>query len=1369
MSQVSYGTITITDTNDIERIYIEYCRSTSNQLDTSVNPPVVPNITVAWGEKTPSWVNGQYIWQRSVIKKTGSTNLTYGTPVCLTGAVGATGAAGRGLTATVTKYCNYGTGEPAANYSGWVDAPPSYDSSKPNYWVKITNTYSAAPTSENIIYKDEALTKAVTDAAIANSIAQQTIEDSQGAMSQAASAVKEVKRIWFAKATSDPPKAPPETGVTTGSASTHNSWSIVKPAENPSYPYYFYCDQTCTNGGVYSHSEILLEADPYTVNALNVRTKNFFHGKDSTYDGWFASGRATSEGLDESNAATYHYNARFAASHVTLGYNKTPVIDLDGTSGAINIYRLPTINSSTGLVTTAGKIGAKLNASVLTFYNTSGTATSTFGDSIALASNGASITVGSTGTGKYNTYIDAQGLYLRTGTTSYATLKANGLVLSRGGVEAGTKNTNDYIYVYSHDDATNHTLAINNSGNKYDWRIIAGKNFGVDKAGNLYANEAHISGEITASKLTISSNATISDTSGLIRNDAIDIGGRNLFGHGSDCSESLDGMNNVGFSITTEDGFKCAHASGEMGAGGKYLQSRIPFTPKPNEVMTISAWVKIKNIVYGTGNPSSMCEFYTGGQTDPTDNKWYSYNTIASYLDGTKLAASVSGLSHLFTNLIKDTNWHKVDFVLKWQNFAFTANLAPYIFFRNATGDLYIRNIKYERGSKATDWTPAPEDAIGEGTNLLYNSAVGKIGGQANKGWRASGGVVSHINLDTSPVAGVTGAVRVMNNGSSAIQIGIAQDGFTNRFIAGELYSQGAWIRGSSAFTCYLQPIWNDANNTGHGNDFAITTDWQYYKVEGLKLLGTQQSTYSAGYFYARNVPTGGWVEVCGMKLERGSKATDWTPAPEDVASDIEDASMVAKNYLSFTESGGLNIGYTGKTERTNIKADGMRIYDSTSSTIPVAEFLNTGAQIGKTGESHLKMDYHSMQLIDKEGDTYFYVSDLRSNHTATDEYGEGFYAVITDTYTSDGLSMSYNLSNPPLSVNYKVYIDGIEESDVEKTDKKFTLATAPAAGAVITATYPTTDQAVKAYTAGTRKNNRTIGVMSFAEGVDTTASGVASHAEGNDSVASGDTSHAEGFFTIARGYYSHAEGNGTMASGFASHAEGNGSTASGYGSHAEGCFPTTASGDASHAQNYGTVAQGFAQTVIGTYNKKQGLPTRWQRTDTDYAFIIGNGENDTDRSNALTVDWKGNIEASGNITSAISACGAVGTADIALSTSEKKITLSTNRGNVGNYLSNWNGGVTCYKSGYVEVSAGIYFVSGFTANDLVHLVIKKNSTNIINAVHRLPGNYDYYSVAPIVYSVSEGDTFYLFAYNQTAARGQINAGVSSWLTVKYL
>jgi hypothetical protein len=166
-------------------------------------------------------------------------------------------------------------------------------------------------------------------------------------------------------------------------------------------------------------------------------------------------------------------------------------------------------------------------------------------------------------------------------------------------------------------------------------------------------------------------------------------------------------------------------------------------------------------------------------------------------------------------------------------------------------------------------------------------------------------------------------------------------------------------------------------------------------------------------------------------------------------------------------------------------------------------------------------------------------------------------------------------------------------------------------------------------------ENSTATGNYSHAEGRESIASGYVSHAEGEETVASGGRSHAEGSTTTASGNFSHAEGWHTTASGAESHSEGLSSTASGEQSHAEGSH-TTASGDYSHAEGGSTVASGIAshasgtgtvagymnQTAIGAYNANQ---------NTTY-FEIGNGTADNARSNAFTVDWYGNVVASGGI-----------------------------------------------------------------------------------------------------------------------------------------
>lgn len=74
--------------------------------------------------------------------------------------------------------------------------------------------------------------------------------------------------------------------------------------------------------------------------------------------------------------------------------------------------------------------------------------------------------------------------------------------------------------------------------------------------------------------------------------------------------------------------------------------------------------------------------------------------------------------------------------------------------------------------------------------------------------------------------------------------------------------------------------------------------------------------------------------------------------------------------------------------------------------------------------------------------------------------------------------------------------------------------------------------------------------------------------------------------------------------------------------------YMTEASGQRSQAQNNGTIAASWNQTAIGSYNERDSIGK--------YAFIIGNGESNNTRSNALTVDWSGEVTHSGDGTISI-------------------------------------------------------------------------------------------------------------------------------------
>ena len=485
MAQVSYGTITITDTNDIEEIFSLY--GGSNDVNTSPSYTFVA-VTggIIWKRNVSAITNYKYIWQITAITKTGviidSSNWQqfYGTPIRITGEEGNDA---RNITA-VTPYYYLSSSSSSQVDGSWSTSPSAYPATGTYYyWTKTITTYDSGNPTESSPVLDMFLTNAAKDArdannaaAIANSISQSANENAQGAMAQAASNINEVVRLWQAKSVHSTP-LPPSVEVIDGSTSRYDSWSNIKPTATDTYRYFYYCDQSKTGGGIVTWSEVLEDTSylsTYEINALGVKTKNFFKGLDSSYDGWFASGRTTDSGLNVNDATTYYYNARFAATHIALGYNKTPIIDLDGSSGSIKIYRFPTINSN-GLVTAAGALGMQLSATSLNFYKP------------PVGNNNPEIA---------------------------ATLDTNGLILEHGGIRAGTARTNNFVYLSSTEFAdaisghSNGTIAIDNY-QKTNWKQIIGNNFAVDSNGNLYANEANIKGTIKADYGYISSGIVI--------------------------------------------------------------------------------------------------------------------------------------------------------------------------------------------------------------------------------------------------------------------------------------------------------------------------------------------------------------------------------------------------------------------------------------------------------------------------------------------------------------------------------------------------------------------------------------------------------------------------------------------------------------------------------------------------------------------------------------------------------------------------------------------------------------------------------------------------------------------------------------------
>lgn len=162
------------------------------------------------------------------------------------------------------------------------------------------------------------------------------------------------------------------------------------------------------------------------------------------------------------------------------------------------------------------------------------------------------------------------------------------------------------------------------------------------------------------------------------------------------------------------------------------------------------------------------------------------------------------------------------------------------------------------------------------------------------------------------------------------------------------------------------------------------------------------------------------------------------------------------------------------------------------------------------------------------------------------------------------------------------------------------------------------------------RDKDSTVGVRSVALGNGVRAEGAYSVALGHISSAGGDMScaiaggkalgshsFAVGMETFAREMSSYALGDFTEANGMNSYALGSNAVTNGLCSYALGHY-AKANDFCSYALGNHTIANGTSQFVLGKYNIED--------IENKYAYIFGNGnEYEETRSNAYTLDWKGN------------------------------------------------------------------------------------------------------------------------------------------------
>lgn len=201
----------------------------------------------------------------------------------------------------------------------------------------------------------------------------------------------------------------------------------------------------------------------------------------------------------------------------------------------------------------------------------------------------------------------------------------------------------------------------------------------------------------------------------------------------------------------------------------------------------------------------------------------------------------------------------------------------------------------------------------------------------------------SALSLLTETVNGIK--LTAAGNTQECIGIPLANNGSVNNnedvilsFEArGNITSVGQfyWIQASGS---------NPSSTNWLNGSSSITlseTNWTKFTTNVKNAQANVRTCTKILIFYnLGSTNSGKWIEIRKgtLKLERGNKATDWSPAPEDVDANISKAAQTATNFLTTVDSTGLLV------HRANNTNSGVKITDD-------VDIIRNGESVANYGE----------------------------------------------------------------------------------------------------------------------------------------------------------------------------------------------------------------------------------------------------------------------------------------------------------------------------------------------------------------------------------------------------------------------------------
>lgn len=313
------------------------------------------------------------------------------------------------------------------------------------------------------------------------------------------------------------------------------------------------------------------------------------------------------------------------------------------------------------------------------------------------------------------------------------------------------------------------------------------------------------------------------------------------------------------------------------------------------------------------------------------------------------------------SNTIIDQTWHTftvgtTDDVYTWTTTASGANCSKLnlmvgVSDTSTAYNVYFTELKLEKGNKATDWTPAPEDNEINGQNLVSNLPANWEQGTVTEGSAigttyantksASAGSIRPKEL--IPVSGyITISTAYSNQSQKPIRHWIAAYDVNKNYL-GVNYVSNAW------------------------NSFPRTLDMKDAKYIAIMVGYTDSSAISPSDI----------SKIC-LKIERGTSATPFTLAPEDVNGKIQSVETIATqtadkfSWLVKSGTSSSNFELTDKTATLvadKINMDGLVTFNGLDSSARDRINTVTSGNLITVTPANPKSDYGG-------GQTYNVIAD---------------------------------------------------------------------------------------------------------------------------------------------------------------------------------------------------------------------------------------------------------------------------------------------------------------------------------------------------------------------------------------------------------